>query len=389
MENQNNWDTSRIIRTILLIVLGLLLLIALLTGANILFFWSIFSWLQNTIQINAGLDGTLAKGIAAIIMAGVVMLPLGKLLISFSPIPQKQKGLYRAIIFICISIFFFFIYFGGEKTYFNNQTGEAMKYYSISPNGSYRFFSEPGYDPETGDALKIVSKETILRMQGSPLPEDRKKNDYFDSETGEPLKYYSISPSGNYRFFSNPGYDPETGDKLKVVTKEVIMESQGYNKKSENQVAPKEEEKKSEIAEIAVETADKYEKAIIAEKPADIYISPLGKTSFPKKEQVNEDKKGRLIFDNQSKATIWILNSYKERILTVPPNDLRTFELKTGKYYFTANKGVSYENFSISENNDNYQTFIARTISTRTTKTKNYYKPPAKKNVRAAFQRNY
>lgn len=112
------------------------------------------------------MDSQLAKGVAAIFTAIFVALPLGLIFLSFSPIPQKNKGLYRATLFLLIAAFFFMAYFGGKDTYFNPKTGEVIKYYSIRPNGEYLFFSEPGFDPVTGDKLLPVTKTIIIRSKG-------------------------------------------------------------------------------------------------------------------------------------------------------------------------------------------------------------------------------
>ena len=165
-------EVNKIIRMVVISVIVLILLIALITGSNILFFWSIFGWLQNSVQSITGLDAPLAKAIAAIFTAVIVMLPLGKIFISFTPIPQKDSGSYRSILFVCMAIFFLFTYFGAKDTYFDIKTGEALKYYSVLPNGEYKFYSEPGFDPVTGDELKVVTKEIVLKSKGISKQEE-------------------------------------------------------------------------------------------------------------------------------------------------------------------------------------------------------------------------
>lgn len=169
-------DTNRIIRIILTAVLGLIFLVILITGANIFFFWSIFNWLQGIIGQISGWDGLFAKGIAALLMTGVVVLPLGSLLKAWMPIPQKHKSLYRAAAFAIIAVFFLVIFFAGRNTFFDPATGKPVKYYSENPEGGYKFYSKPGFDPVTGDELKVVTKEIILKSKGlyRPPPEPAK-----------------------------------------------------------------------------------------------------------------------------------------------------------------------------------------------------------------------
>lgn len=159
-------EIRNILKGIVIGVIVIGVIIVLITGGNIFFFWSIFHWLYGEIQVITGMDAQLAKGVAAIFTAIFVALPLGLIFLSFTPLPQENKGLYRAILFLLIAAFFFMAYFGGKDTYFNSKTGEVIKYYSIRPNGEYLFYSEPGYDPVTGDKLLPVTKEIISKSKG-------------------------------------------------------------------------------------------------------------------------------------------------------------------------------------------------------------------------------
>lgn len=157
----------KIIKFILIFIVVVGIFIALITGANILWFWSIFNWLQNLIHITTGCDALIAKALASIILAAIVMLPIGKIILSFSPIPQKNKRMYRPIIFVVMCLFFLLSFFGSRDTYFNVKTGQALKYYSVLPNGEYRVYSEPGFDPLTGQKLKEVTGEVALKIKAS------------------------------------------------------------------------------------------------------------------------------------------------------------------------------------------------------------------------------
>lgn len=159
-------DLKKFFKGLMIGIIVLVAIIAVLTGANILFFWSIFSWLHGQVQVMTGMDPQLAKGVAAIFMAIFVAVPLGLMILSFSPIPFKNKGAYRSIFFLLAAGLFLLTYFGGKDTYFNPKTGEVVKYYSIRPNGEYLFYSEPGYDPVTGDKLLPVTKDIISKSKG-------------------------------------------------------------------------------------------------------------------------------------------------------------------------------------------------------------------------------
>lgn len=214
---------KQFIKVTLLSVIGVLLLVLLVTGGNILFFWTIFNWLQNIIHSLTGFDTTITKALVALILAILVMLPFGKIALSFTPIPQKKKSFYRASLFAGIAVFFILAFFASRNIYFDPQTGKPAKYYSQWPNGEYHFYSEPGFDTITGDSLREVTSEVSIKNNG--LWSSKGYN--FDPETGESVKYYSQWPNGEYHFYSEPGFDSTTGDTLKRVTKEISLKAKG------------------------------------------------------------------------------------------------------------------------------------------------------------------
>lgn len=83
---------------------------------------------------------------------------------SFLPLPQKNKNLYRAIFFVSLAVIFFGAYLLAPEVYFDRKTGQPVKYYSLRSDGTYKVFSDSGFDPETGDTLKPVTKEVIKKI---------------------------------------------------------------------------------------------------------------------------------------------------------------------------------------------------------------------------------
>lgn len=155
----------KIIKTILNYIVTVVVILAVITGVNILFFWTIFNWIQNLIHIIIGCDVFYAKALTAFFLAAVVMFPFRKVISSFLPVPQKNKRMYRPLIFVVIGILFLLLFWGSKDTYFDVKTGKALKYYSVLPNGKYRVYSEPGFDPLTGQKLKAVTPEIALKLK--------------------------------------------------------------------------------------------------------------------------------------------------------------------------------------------------------------------------------
>lgn len=204
-------------------LVSIFLAVLLFTGGNVLMFWSIFSWVQGSIHVITGLDVQLSNIFAALTLAVIVMFPFVRTLLAFTPIPQERKHVYRSLVFLGIAVFFGLTYWASRSTYFDPETGQPVKYYSQLPSGEYRFYSEPGYDPLTGDTLQEVTPEVSMRSSGLW----KESNSPFDPETGEAIQYYSQLPNGEYRFYLKPGFESLTGEPLQKVTREVILKSKG------------------------------------------------------------------------------------------------------------------------------------------------------------------
>lgn len=339
-----NINATKIMRIALLAALSLIFLIALITGANILFFWSIFDWFCGTITNTTGIDNQLAKGLAALIMAALMMFPMGKLGMAFMPIPQKNKKVYRSLVFIGIAIFFLFLYFGGQNTYFDRQTGKALKYYSISPSGTYKFFSLPGYDPVTGDTLKAVTKEVILESKG------------FGKKI-EAQPYTNPNPKYNYvpPTISPPTQKTEIQDSppSPVTYQKPEPEKPDYS-------VPKQTQPKTEATvsspDSYIDESEPINTPLISDQQTNA-VQGGGSTGIRSKQYTpnnTEEYYGMLSFNNQSNDIIWVENSSHNRVATLLPMYKIVIYLPVGNYRFTNNNGSSYIMFTIPKGETRY-----------------------------------
>lgn len=325
-------EMNKILKIISMSVVALIILIILITGANILFFWSILNWFQNIVSATTGLDGPLAKGVAAIFLGLIVIVPMGKMLLSFSPIPIKNKNYYRAIIFGFIALFSFFTYFGGKNIYFNPQTGKAEKYYSVSSSGEYKFFSEPGYDPLTGDKLQVVTKEVVLKSKN--LFPEKKVNDYqppirqertpkslpptSNSEPEESVP--ELKTDENLSNNSNSGVNSQQTDP----TSSRVRPADNYNYQPRNYLQPKRAELK-------------------AENNNTTYYS---------------GNRNNVQLKNSSLEDVIILNSFKEVVTKISAQKIMSLEMNPGKYFLMWPRTNKLTPFFVPENK-NYVLQIA------------------------------
>lgn len=160
---KNGFDYSKLLRRVLIGVIALAIFIVLMATGQILFILQIFGWIENKVRVTTGLDMLLVKGITAILMSIILILPIGGFILSFFPVPQKNKKIKRFTVFAIFALLFFAVYLSSTNVYFNPNTGQPLKYYSITTNGEYNFYSSNGYDPVTGDKLLPVNKEVVAQ----------------------------------------------------------------------------------------------------------------------------------------------------------------------------------------------------------------------------------
>lgn len=123
-----------------------------------------------------------------------------------------------------------------NPVFFDPRTGEAIVWYFKDKRGDIELFDLMGFHPQTGEELLPGTKEVYeqwKKQNGKGPPQnlgripkrilDLTKHDFFDRVTGEIRTWYWRSESGEYEFYDNPGYHPQTGDELKALTREDFL----------------------------------------------------------------------------------------------------------------------------------------------------------------------
>lgn len=174
--------------------------------------------------------------------------------------------------------------------FFDPITGNARVWYRRNDKGDFEFYDHEGFDPRTGDALAVISREVIsawqqhkrdsesqkcyvitkdaVRYGNQPgidsvtgkecrllttellksLREYEKGNRpkpikappdpvFFDLRTGEPIVWYYKARNGGIEIFDLMGFHPETGEELLPVTRDVV-EAWKAQRQSETVRAP-------------------------------------------------------------------------------------------------------------------------------------------------------
>ncbi len=91
---------------------------------------------------------------------------------------------------------------------------------------SVRYGREPGIDPQTGRMCRQLTTGLLERVReyekgNRPKPVTSEAPTFFDQRTGDPALWYSQDSAGNLRLYDLMGFDPQTGDELQPVTREI------------------------------------------------------------------------------------------------------------------------------------------------------------------------
>lgn len=114
--------------------------------------------------------------------------------------------------------------------FFDPVNGSPRAWYWRKSDGTYQFYDAPGFQPQTGDQLKVVSRDVVddweKRIAPAHVPQrvDPTNYPFFNLATGAAQVWYWRAKDGKYHFYDAPGFEPETGEKLSLVTPDVASE---------------------------------------------------------------------------------------------------------------------------------------------------------------------
>ena len=118
-----------------------------------------------------------------------------------------------------------------NPAFFDVVSGEPIIWYYQSKEDSIEIFDLMGFHPDTGDELVPITKEIAEVWKRQQIDKARRVPKlithpenyvFFDPRTGEPRAWYWTSSNGRYEFYDSQGFQPQTGDRLQIVTREII-----------------------------------------------------------------------------------------------------------------------------------------------------------------------
>lgn len=157
---------DKIVYNLLIFTIVLFIIVIMVTFFNVVFLIQAHSWIAHKVRTISGVDLGLANVFSLLFLSLLFLLPVWSLVLSFLPIPQKNRNLKRAFTLFVIAVIMLGIYVFSLNVYFDPNTGEPVKYYSHNTDGTYSFFSASGYHPVTGEKLELITKEVVIQHLG-------------------------------------------------------------------------------------------------------------------------------------------------------------------------------------------------------------------------------
>jgi hypothetical protein len=147
----------------------------------------------------------------------------------------KGKRVRGALVLGAMGVFFYLsLYVLTTDQTFHFTSGEALKWYAITPEG-VQFFDREGTDPKYGIKLKKVTPQDIVVLrrlqQGEYVAIDPRERPLFNPITGDPQAWYYRHPDGTLEFYDKPGFHPKNGNELMPVTRAIYGEWQEHEKR--------------------------------------------------------------------------------------------------------------------------------------------------------------
>lgn len=130
-----------------------------------------------------------------------------------------------------------------EPTFFSPRTGEPITWYVRDAQGEVELFDLMGFHPATGEELQPVSKDVASSWKQqfaekqknssrqAPQRVDLSKYSPFDPITGKARVWYRSAGEEGYEFYDRDGYDPSSGERLALITPEIVGD---WRKKESN-----------------------------------------------------------------------------------------------------------------------------------------------------------
>ena len=138
------------------LLISIMVIISIWKFGTIFFLFPVWRWMAYKMTDTTGMDIWLARGISALLV-----IPFVYIISMVFSWKKNRRHAGIALLAVTSAIICFGMFYISQDTYFSFKTGEAMKYYIVTPQGDYKFSSSPGYDTVWGGKYKKVTPKVV------------------------------------------------------------------------------------------------------------------------------------------------------------------------------------------------------------------------------------
>jgi hypothetical protein len=118
-----------------------------------------------------------------------------------------------------------------NPVFFDPRSGEPIVWYYKNKENSIEIFDLMGFHPDTGEELLPITRDVAEKWKEQfaesarhipKLITDPDRYVFFDSLNGQARAWFWLDANGRYEFYDSAGFQPQTGDKLQLVTREIV-----------------------------------------------------------------------------------------------------------------------------------------------------------------------
>lgn len=202
--------------------------------------WRSFNYVVDSIVDASGWNRNLVRAVAILLLlpfvwavSEVIRIGLGSRLKDawrghHSVLHRKRAA--AIVLVLYVSGFFAVTYLAGREANFAFSSGEARRFYAVTPEG-IRTFPEDGNDPKYGIKLQPITPDIVESIERArrglrpePVPRERIPTlEFFNGNTGQPRIWYLQTPDGQYDLFYSAGFHLALGLPLRPVTTDVVQ----------------------------------------------------------------------------------------------------------------------------------------------------------------------
>jgi hypothetical protein len=144
------------------VLVGVIALFFLVRAAEFFWIYQVYSWTFDAIRSGTGLDAGLARPLAVLL---TVAIYLSVPTIGIFLLTRQRQREALLILGLGLPLLLLLMYLLGRDVYFNPLTGQPVKYYHIDRAGQVEVFSQDGFHPKTGERLRAITREIVVKYE--------------------------------------------------------------------------------------------------------------------------------------------------------------------------------------------------------------------------------